>query len=67
MLWNPKCGLLNTSEQRDDYEQMWHQLVFVPSLDEVRTKVNNIRWYNFSSHYLVDWPVFASIYYKPIN
>ena len=37
---NPKSGLLNTSEQRDDYEQMWHQLVFVPSLDEVKNKVS---------------------------
>ena len=37
---NPKSGLLSTSEQRDDYEYMWHQLVFVPSLDEVKNKVS---------------------------
>ena len=37
---NPKSGLLSTSEQRDDYEQMWHQLVFVPSLNEFKNKVS---------------------------
>ena len=37
---NPRSGLLGTSEQRDDYEQMWHKLVFVPTLDEVKNKVS---------------------------
>ena len=34
------AGLFYNTESRDKYERDWHEQIFGPSLEEVRTKVS---------------------------